>query len=51
LRDVEMMLQQAEAMKQILHTLLACGCVRLEDCVQGRAIACSPGERTETSCG
>lgn len=34
LQEVEVMLQQAHAMKQILNTLLACDCVRLEDCVR-----------------
>jgi MerR family redox-sensitive transcriptional activator SoxR len=34
LHDVERMLQRAQAMKQLLESLLECGCVRLEDCVQ-----------------
>lgn len=41
LRDVEKMMQQAQAMKNVLETLLECGCVRLEDCVSNNTVSCN----------
>lgn len=41
LHHVETMIQQAQAMKQILEALLECGCVRLEDCVRNGAVGCA----------
>ena len=44
LEEVELMLQQAQAMQKILHSLLQCGCVRLEECFEqltNDAVSCS----------
>ncbi|MBA3471086.1 MAG: MerR family transcriptional regulator [Herpetosiphonaceae bacterium] len=49
LREVEVMLQRAQDMQTILQSLLACRCVRLEDCLQGTTL-CQPTSPGGESC-